>query len=228
MLCRFRYFTGKPWDLPCNCGLSDCQAVPNAGDPSTACCARSTEAGSQRCDRKIRMQTVPEVNTPEDSESLTSTAVTELDGPSSDPISFWQTCRLNRQLRGSDRTIEEVLWSCHRLATRFLLLRQNVEALGRWSRFAHVYLRRASSSPDSDDVFPATWPNPRLFRPFDAETGELEEIRSDEWRLGDNYSSISFAGLFDHFWKAISKVNFLICESYFDWLVQNLDVLWFW
>ena len=115
---------------------------------------------------------------------MTSTALTELDGPSiRDPISFWQTCRLNRQLRGSDRTIEEVLWSCHHLATRFLLLRQNLEALGRWTRFAHVYLRRATTSQDG--VFPPTWPSPSLFRPFDAETGELEEIRSDEWRLGD-------------------------------------------
>ena len=130
------------------------------------------------------MQSVPEVNTAEDTESLTSTAVTELDGNSSDPLAFWQSFILNRQLRGSDTTVEGLLWACHRLATRFLLLRQNLQALGLWSRFAHLYLRRAATNSQPFVAFPPNWPNPTQLRPFNAETGELEEVGPEDWKHG--------------------------------------------
>lgn len=80
-----RYFTGKPWDLPCNCGLSDCRPAvdPEVDATAYACCGRPSAQPS--CHRRIRMQSVPDVNTPEDTESLTSTALTELDSASSDP-----------------------------------------------------------------------------------------------------------------------------------------------
>ncbi|CAK9040163.1 Hypothetical protein (Fragment) [Durusdinium trenchii] len=174
---KLEYFTGKSWDLPCNCGLSECEPREGA-ERAQGCCAFA--GGQPRCDRRIRMESVPEINTPEDTESLTSTALAELEA-FGDPISFWKTCRLNRQLRASDKTIEELLWNCHRLATRFLLLKQNLDVLGRWCRFAHR-LRRAATDT-ADLAFPRNWPSPTLLRPFNAETGKVEVLRTEDLNL---------------------------------------------
>ncbi|CAJ1450528.1 unnamed protein product [Effrenium voratum] len=127
---KLEYFTGKPWDLPCNCGLSACREMPSA----QACCALAGKDADVRCERLS--MALPEVNTPEDSESLTSTALSDLD-TEADAKAFWRTCRLNRQLRHRDRTLEELVGACHSLATRYLLLRQNLAALGAWCRFSH-------------------------------------------------------------------------------------------
>ena len=86
-----------------------------------------------------------------------------------------------------------MVWACHRLATRFLLLRQNLGVLGLWSRFAHLYLRRAAN--DSKLFLPSNWPSPTLFRPFDAETGELEEIHPEDWTHGLIKSNILTGGV---------------------------------
>lgn len=174
-------------DLPCNCGLSECEPREGA-ERAQGCCAFA--GGQPRCDRRIRMESVPEINTPEDTESLTSTALAELEA-FGDPISFWKTCRLNRQLRASDKTIEELLWNCHRLATRFLLLKQNLDVLGRWCRFAHR-LRRAATDT-ADLAFPRNWPSPTLLRPFNAETGKVEVLRTEDLRLTSVNKYIDFS-----------------------------------
>ncbi|CAE7774913.1 rskn-1 [Symbiodinium sp. CCMP2592] len=190
---KLEYFTGKPWDLPCNCGLSGCEEKPqDQADASRVCCGH-TSGGAARCDRRIRSESVPEVNTPEDSESLTSTALADLGSSFRNVTAFWQTCRLNRQLRFSDRTVDELIFACHRLATRYLLLKQNFDALGQWCRFAHRELRRGANG-QNPGLFPPTWPGAAALPVRDAETGALEEISQDQlsWKRPHDVAQLQF------------------------------------
>ena len=122
------------------------------------------------------------MNTPEDTESLTSTALSELASPSRNVTAFWHTCRLNRQLRFSDRTVDELVFACHRLATRYLILKQNFDALGAWCRFAHRQLRRGTEETPGL-IFPPSWPRPSALLVRDAETGELEALAAEHLPL---------------------------------------------
>eukprot|EP00930_Biecheleria_cincta_P015603 TRINITY_DN12956_c0_g1_i1.p1 TRINITY_DN12956_c0_g1~~TRINITY_DN12956_c0_g1_i1.p1 ORF type:complete len:1182 (+),score=143.87 TRINITY_DN12956_c0_g1_i1:64-3546(+) len=173
---KLEYFTGRRWDLPCNCGLSKCAtaSLPHGNSiESHACCSHTSGSSEPKCDRRLRMDSVPEVNTPEDTHSLSSTALSELDHNESGPVDFWRLCRINRQLRFGDQTVEEIVWHCHRLAFRYLLLRQNLQALASWCRYAHR-LRRTPASFTQGQVYfgiPARWPTAALRRTLDAETG---------------------------------------------------------
>ena len=99
-----------------------------------------------------------------------------------------------RQLRFSDRTVDELIFACHRLATRYLLLKQNFDALGQWCRFAHHELRRGASG-QNPGLFPPTWPSAATLPVRDAETGVLEEIRQDHlWKRPHDVAQLQFLG----------------------------------
>ncbi|CAE7197434.1 rskn-1 [Symbiodinium natans] len=207
---KLEYFTGKPWNLPCNCGLSGCQEQTGASGSdrnSKACCAH-VSGGPPRCDRRIRPESVPDVNTPEDTESLTSTALADLASPSRNVTAFWHTCRLNRQLRFSDTSVDELVFACHRLATRFLLLKQNFDALGAWCRFAHGELRRGVEG-SSSSLFPASWPSASALPVRDAEMGELEQLSDQHMprKLSHDLAQLQFLG--DQFSRTAKELQTL-------------------
>eukprot|EP00928_Gymnodinium_smaydae_P036115 TRINITY_DN25290_c0_g1_i1.p1 TRINITY_DN25290_c0_g1~~TRINITY_DN25290_c0_g1_i1.p1 ORF type:complete len:808 (-),score=99.97 TRINITY_DN25290_c0_g1_i1:277-2547(-) len=135
---KLEYFTGRPWDLPCNCGIEVCTPPLDPAGLNESVCCKHHEGGAEHCGRPINMASAPAVNPPEDSHTYTSDALSELEDRRGGPEAFWATCGYHRRLRFADADIAALAQRCDRLASRYLLLKQKLPALGAWCRFAAV------------------------------------------------------------------------------------------
>ncbi|CAE8643385.1 unnamed protein product [Polarella glacialis] len=132
---KLEYFTGRRWDLPCNCGLSTCQA---ASPPETtafreqSCCSHVLGSPAAYCDEA--QPPPPEVNADLQVWSLQSPALKALtSNPSGGAAVFWRLCRAYHY--NVVNKAAEALQNCDEFASRYLLVRQDLEALAAWWRF---------------------------------------------------------------------------------------------
>ena len=111
--------------------------------------------------------------------------------------------------------MDELIFACHRLATRYLLLKQNFDALGQWCRFAHRELRRGANG-QNPGLFPPAWPGAAALPVRDAETGAPEDISQDHlsWKRPHDVAQLQFLGeTVRHLRQKAQEMQTLVLDS---------------
>jgi len=150
---KLQYFTGVPWDLPCNCGIDVCErydrprATAQGKVGSDQCCRHTgsdalfptTDPGVFYC--KSEGEEWEGATAPEDSYTYTSFALTDFaKGKRTAPQTF-ETCRMDRMLRRGDAFRELSLRTCSLQVSTFLLRHSSWTQLRTWLDFQLIERR---------------------------------------------------------------------------------------
>ncbi|CAE8587874.1 unnamed protein product, partial [Polarella glacialis] len=169
---KLQYFTGVPWDLPCNCGVSVCDRYerPLEGNnknsnnkkndnnntskgsgASEECCRHAgsdalfptTDPGVFYCKTESSWSGITGA---EDSNTYSSPALRDFAANKRSAAQTFETCRLDRMLRRGDAFREASLRECNLQVSAYLLERSRWEQLRKWSDWQLMERRGLSNS----------------------------------------------------------------------------------
>lgn len=135
---KLQYFTGVPWDLPCNCGLELCEGYDRPAGGATEHCCR--HAGNRELYPYIDPGVFPcrepghwtGVTGAEDAHTYSSAFLSEFLRGKRTAEQTFQTCRLDRSMRRGDYYTEASLRWCSLQVSAFLLREGAIDAAKEW------------------------------------------------------------------------------------------------